>query len=216
MLYPKIYSPFQRHHEGPLRNKLDLGAWLRPEFELLKDLRWEWTEKVNGTNVRVIWDGHKVRFGGRTDGAQMPIKLLDALNELFPEELLENQFGSNPAVLYGEGFGPGIQNGGNYRSDMGFVLFDVMVPDTSGNTDLGYWWLRRENIVDVAGGLGIGVVPVFFHDTIQDAIDYVTHRITSNWGDFPAEGLVGKPPLGILGRDGDRLMVKIKAKDFKN
>lgn len=206
MLYPKIYSPFQRHHEGPLRNKLDLHAWLRPEFELLKGMPWEWTEKVNGTNVRVIWDGHKVRFGGRTDDAQMPIKLLDALRELFAEELLENQFGSNPATLYGEGFGPGIQSGGNYRQDVGFVLFDVMV---------GSWWLLRDNIVDVASKLGIDVVPLVIIGNIPAAIKMVTSGLTSSWGNFPAEGLVGKPPLGLMGRDGDRLMLKIKTKDFQ-
>lgn len=208
MLYPKIYSPFQRHHEGPLRNKLDIGVWLRPEFEALKDLHWEWTEKVDGTNVRVIWDGHKVRFGGRTDDAQMPIALLDVLTEMFPEELMENQFQSNPAILYGEGYGAKIQKGGgNYRPDPGFVLFDVMV---------GSWWLQRDSVEDVASALGIAEVPLIDRCTIGLAIDYVTEGLVSRWGDFPAEGLVGKPPLGIMGRDGDRLMIKIKTKDFVN
>ena len=54
MLYPEILGPFKRHiEEGPLRGKIIMGDWSRPEFELLKDLRWEWTEKVNGTNVRL-------------------------------------------------------------------------------------------------------------------------------------------------------------------
>lgn len=215
MLYPKIYSPFQRFHAGPERNKLNRDLWLRPEFEALKDLAWEWTEKIDGTNVRVIWDGHKVRFGGRTDDAQMPIALLDVLTEMFPEELMENQFKGAPATLYGEGYGAKIQKGGgNYRPDPGFVLFDVLVPDSSGNTDLGYWWLRRQDVVAVATGLGIDMVPLIMVDNIPAAIKAVTLGMPSTWGDFPAEGLVGKPPLGILGRDGDRLMVKIKAKDF--
>ncbi len=208
MLYPKIYSPFQRHHDGPDRNKLDMGLWLRPEFEMLKDLPWEWTEKVNGTNVRVIWDGHKVRFGGRTDDAQMPIKLLDVLTEMFPEELMENQFQGNPAILFGEGYGAGIAGGsGVYRPDPGFVLFDVMV---------GSWWLLRDSILDVANGLGVRPVPLIMEGSIDLAISRITRGMVSRWGDFPAEGLVGKPPLGIMGRDGDRLMVKVKAKDFKN
>lgn len=207
MLYPKIVSPFKRHTEGPQRNKLDVGNWTRPEFELLKDLWWEWTEKVDGTNVRVIWDGYVVRFGGRTDAASMPVKLMDdALKVLFPEELMEQQFGKSPATLYGKGYGPGIQNGGNYRQELSFVLFDAKIED---------WWLTRESLNDISRNLGIGLVPVVAQGSIDYAIEIVTTGMTSRWGPFPAEGLVGKPPLGIMGRDGDRLMVKIKSKDFK-
>ena len=206
MLYPKISGPFKRHAEGPLRNKLDIGNWAREEFRLLKDLPWEWTEKVDGTNVRVIWDGYRVRFGGRTEDAQMPIFLLDALRDMFPEELLEQQFGKSPATLFGEGYGARIQKGGgNYRPDPGFVLFDVRVGD---------WWLLRHSVVDVASSLGLDVVPMALIDNVTAAISYVKGGFKSLWGDFEAEGLVGKPPLGILGRDGDRLMIKIKTKDF--
>lgn len=213
MLYPKIESPFRRFMAGPERNKLDVGAWSRPEFELFKDLPWEWTEKVDGTNVRVIWDGYKVRFGGRTDDAQMPTTLMTRLTELFPEELMEQQFGKNPAVLYGEGYGAKIQKGGgNYRPDQSFVLFDVLVHDEKTMRD---WWLLRNSVIEVANGLGIDFVPLFMIDNVPAAITVVRLGITSSWGDFPAEGLVGKPPLGITGRDGSRLMMKIKTKDFQ-
>lgn len=208
MLYPKIESPFKRHTEGPERNRLDLGAWSRPEFELLKNLPWEWTEKVDGTNVRVIWDGYKVTFGGRTDDAQMPVTLLTALTGMFPEELMEQQFGKTPAILYGEGYGAKIQKGGgNYRPDQSFVLFDVRVGD---------WWLLRDKIVAVANGLGIDMVPQFMVGSVPAAIQAVTLGMTSSWGDFPMEGLVGKPPLGIQARNGDRLLMKIKTKDFRH
>lgn len=215
MLYPKIHSPYTRYANNPgdpMRNKLKIGDWARPEFGILRGLDWEWTEKVDGTNVRVIWDGYKVCFGGRTEAAQMPIKLLDALNPMFPEELMEQQFGVNPATLYGEGYGPGVQNGGNYRRDMSFVLFDVAVWDATKGM---HWWLLRDNVIEVSKGLGIGVVPLALCADVATAIDYVTSGVKSQWGDFPAEGLVGKPPLGITGRDGDRLMMKIKTKDFR-
>lgn len=205
-LYPKISSPFKRHTEGPLRNKLDVGNWSRPELEVLAGLDWTWTEKVDGTNVRVMWDGYKVTFGGRTDNAQMPTSLLTVLGEMFPEELLEQQFGANSAVLYGEGYGPKIQKGGgNYRQDQSFVLFDVKV---------GNWWLLPEAVADVAHGLKLDVVPEAFAGPIHMAIEAVTEGLRSEWGDFIAEGLVGRPPLGLTGRDGDRLLVKVKTKDF--
>jgi len=64
--------------------------------------------------------------------------------------------------------------------------------------------------------MGIKQAPHVCACPISDAIDLVKDRFLfkSFWGDFAPEGLVGKPPLGILGRDGDRLMIKIKPKDF--
>jgi hypothetical protein len=209
MLYPKIESPFRRFVAGPERNSLDLGAWSRPEFELLKDLPWEWTEKVNGTNVRVIWDGYKVRFGGRTDNASMPIKLVDMLTEQFPEEILEQKFGSSEVTLFGEGYGPGIAAGsGIYNpSEVKFVLFDVWI---------GGWWLLRDNVTEVASSLAIDVVPLVGYLDVGQAIRIVTDGLTSGWGGFLVEGLVGKAPLGLLSRGKDRLVMKVKTKDFRH
>lgn len=207
LLYTKISSPFMRHTEGPQRNQLDPNRWSRPEFGILANLDWVWTEKVDGTNVRVIWDGHRVTFGGRTDNAQMPTSLLTVLTDLFPETLLEQQFGEAPAVLFGEGYGSKIQKGGgNYRQDQSFVLFDVKV---------GNWWLLPEAVREVAASLALDVVPVVLTDNVTAAIKMVSLGLRSTWGDFQAEGLVGRPPLGIMGRDGDRLLMKIKSEDFR-
>lgn len=205
MLYPKIYSPFVRFIDGPFKNQLDLNTWLKPEFELLKDLPWEWTEKVNGTNVRVIWDGHKVRFGGRTDTAQMSIKLLEVLQETFPEELLEQKFGEVPVRLFGEGCGARMASGSGVYGEPAFVLFDVNIDG---------WWLERDNVMDVADSLAVGIVPLAMKGTIDQAIALVTDGCPSHWGDFMAEGLVGKAPHGLLTRGGERIMVKIKSEDF--
>ncbi len=49
--YPKIYGPYKRHTEGPDRNKLIIGEWTKPEFRDLANIDWEWTEKVDGTNI---------------------------------------------------------------------------------------------------------------------------------------------------------------------
>lgn len=206
-LYPKIGSPFKRHTEGPLRNKLDPTQWARPEFAILADATWTWTEKVDGTNVRIIWDGHRVTFGGRTDNAQMPTSLLTVLADLFPETLLEQQFGETTAVLYGEGYGSKIQKGGgNYRQDQGFVLFDVKV---------GNWWLLPDAVAEVGTQMSLDVVPIVLEDNVTAAIKMVTLGVESAWGSFQSEGLVGRPPLGLRARDGDRLLMKIKTQDFR-
>lgn len=204
--YQKIPGPFRRDTDGPNRNKVIYGAWTSPELEYLSDLDWVWTEKVDGTNIRIHWDGHKVTYGGRTDNAQIPAKLLPVLDELVPEELFEQQFGSTSATLYGEGYGAGIQKGGIYRPDMGFVLFDVRIGD---------WWLRRPDMLQVACGMGLLTTPVVKQCPIRAAIEIVRRGLPSTWNpDVRAEGLVGVTPGGLLDRSGQRLMVKVKTVDF--
>lgn len=204
--YPKIYGPYARHTDGPNRNKLITGQWSRPEFAYLAGNDWYFTEKVDGTNIRVHWDGHRVTYGGRTANAQIPAKLINWLDEHLPEEMFEQQFGSDTATLYGEGYGAGIQKGGVYRPQQEMVLFDVRVGD---------WWLLRQNVEDVAAKLGIDVVPLILTGSLHDGIALVSDGLTSTWGDFPAEGIVGHTTAGLLDRAGNRVMVKIKHADFK-
>lgn len=205
-LYPKIESPYKRFTEGPNRNRFDYTQWARPEFMALARMNWTWTEKIDGTNIRVIWDGHKVTFGGRTDNAQIPATLVTKLTELFPEELLEQTFSGTEVVLYGEGYGPKIQKGGGlYRADQSFILFDVRV---------GKWWLEPASVGDVAQKLGIGLVPQFAPCSVYDAVNIVTRGLRSTFGDFWAEGLVGRAPYGLLTRSGERILMKVKHVDL--
>lgn len=210
--YPKIYGPYEREISGPNRNRVIPGRWSRPEFEALADTPWVWTEKVDGTNTRIGWNGHAVEFGGRTGNAQIPVKLLNHLQTVFTEELFEQVFQDTPVVLYGEGYGAGIQKGGgNYAATARFVLFDVRI---------GGFWLLRKDVTEIAMGLGIGVVPEVFTGTVADAITTVRHGLPSAWGEgddgsvFQAEGLVGVPVPGFLDRAGRRIMMKVKTADY--
>lgn len=205
--YQKIPGPYKRHTEGPDKNKLIEGDWTSPELRLLHNVEWIWTEKVDGTNVRVFWDGYNVTFGGRTANSQMPMPLLLALQDMFREELFEQQFGEQPVTLYGEGYGAGIQKGGAYRPDPSFVLFDVLISD---------WWLLRQDVEDIAFALGIDTVPVVLRGSISDAIVTVEKNLWSAWNpDLAAEGLVGTTAIGLLRRNGQRIIVKVKSADFR-
>lgn len=205
-LYPKIYGPYKRHTEGPLKNKLIHGAWTMEEFALLQDVNWHWTEKVDGTNVRVGWDGHSVRFGGRTDNAQMPTALLAHLQDAFPEELFEQVFKDQEVTLYGEGHGPKIQKVGHlYGDKQSFTLFDVRV---------GKWWLKPGDVAGVAESLGTRSAPVVGFFQPRTAMTIVATGVCSAFGDFTAEGLVGRAPGGLLTRSGERILMKVKTADF--
>lgn len=207
--YNKIETVFNRDIEGTKR--LILGSYRNETVEYLKDNIWQFTEKIDGTNIRIHWDGHNVEFGGRTDKAQIPNHLLNKLKDLFgtleAEELFEQTFGEKDAILFGEGYGVKIQNGGEYRSDVSFILFDVMI---NGN------YQSREWVEQTAKMFGIDVVPIVLEGTIQDGIDYAMSHPHSTIGNAMMEGVVGRPKVEMKDRCGNRVIVKIKWEDFRH
>lgn len=207
--YTKIETLFERDINGT--KKLIEGKFRNETVEYLKDNEWVCTEKINGTNIGIIWDGHKVSYQGRTERAQIPAHLMNKLVELFGgnenEELFEQKFGEMQVILFGEGYGAKIQGGGKYRNDVSFVLFDAYLPDQ----DL---WMKRDSIEDIAKTFGIEVVPIVMRGTLQEAVEYVRGKPKSTIGTADMEGIVCKPAVDMLSRMGKRLIVKIKACDF--
>lgn len=205
--YHKIETLFERDVNGS--KKLIEGKFRNEAVEFLANNNWVFTEKIDGTNIRIHWDGHKVEFAGRTDRAQIPMPLMDYLNNTFgsieAEELFEQKFGESDVILFGEGYGPKIQNGGAYRDDVSFILFDIQIGDT---------WLKRESVEDIARTFGIDVVPIIFTGSLQQAVDYVKTKPKSTIGTANMEGLVGRPAVEMRDRMGKRVIVKIKVCDF--
>lgn len=203
--YHKIQTVFMR---DPATNnkKLLEGQYSLPEFEYLKDNQWVFTEKVDGTNIRVIFDGEGIRFGGKTDNASIPSPLVARLQERFlPQiELFASKF-TGSVCLYGEGYGAKIQGGGNYRPDQDFVLFDVRIDD---------WWLNRDSVEDIAKTFGLDIVPVIGTGTLFQMVERTRDGFCSLWGNFTAEGIVARPCVELKTRRGDRVVTKIKHKDF--
>lgn len=219
--YHKIDSIYHRDPATKHKAFID-GAWSNPVFGYLASNRWVFTEKVDGTNVRVHYEAglnarheavQNVRFGGRTNDAQMPVFLIERLQSMFPVAALASLFGSGGDIatsvtLYGEGYGAKIQkHGEKYRPDAGFILFDV---------NIGGIWLKRSNVEDIAAKLGIPVAPVVGSGTLYDAIDMVKAGFASTCAveSRPAEGLVVRPEVELLDRRGERIITKIKCKDF--
>ena len=160
--YHKIQTVYKRDPKTNHRTLID-GEFSLPEFDYLAGCEWVFTEKVDGTNIRIIITPEDVRFGGRTDNAQIQVPLLNQLQDIFlrNQSYLHAMF-KDGAVLYGEGFGAGIQKGGgNYSQTPDFVLFDVRV---------GEWWLQRNDVVDIARTLNIEVVPEIERGTLWDMI----------------------------------------------
>ena len=214
--YDKIQTVFKRDMSNNGKTLL-MDQFSLPEFEFLQNVPWVFTEKVDGTNIRVMIEGRRVSFGGKTDNAQIPAPLVARLREVFDPlaEKLAEIFPSG-GCLYGEGYGPKIQQGGgNYGSAQDFVLFDVLVTSVDSATcKKNDWWLRRPDIEDVAAKLGIRVVPIIGEGTIADMVEITRAGITSTWGNFAAEGIVARPKVELRTWNNSRIITKLKTRDF--
>jgi len=228
--YHKIQTLFKRDLDGSRtgqKGKMIEGEWTTDELAYLAGNEWEFTEKVDGTNIRIRWDSGEAwlegrkgpEFGGRSDNAVIPEPLKRYLEATFTADRFINA-DLDDITLFGEGYGPKIQNGGLYRDDVSFVLFDVKI---------GPWWLTRDNVNDIAKKLGIDSVPVVGYGTLYDGIKMVSNiepswpdrpefmggPMRSTWGDFIAEGIVARPVVPMFNRKGERIITKIKAVDFR-
>lgn len=212
--YHKINTVFKRKPDG--NRAIIIGDYAEPEFEYLKNNIWVFTEKIDGTNIRVMWNGESVVFGGKTDNAQIPVKLLYKLQELFEgtakkkifQDTFKHEENEIPQVcLYGEGYGASIQKGGgNYIPDgVDFVLFDVKIGD---------WWLQRADVEEIAKAFGIKIAPIIGEGTLDEAIEMTKKGFNSQWGEFEAEGIVARPKTELKTRSGHRVITKIKHRDF--
>lgn len=204
--YPKIQSLFKRNSELKSKPIIE-GEYTLPEFKYLENNDWIFTEKVDGINIRVILTPGGVEFADRTDTSQIPATLVKYLMERFLPQwpALLDSF-PDGACLYGEGYGAGIQAAGSeYRADQSFILFDVKI---------GEHWLERADVEDVAGKLGIDVVPVLTYGTLLDMARWVKTGLMSRIGSGTIEGIVARPAVSLCGRGGERIITKLKHKDF--
>jgi hypothetical protein len=203
----------------------------------------------NGGNPdTVIGVRFNVEYKGKTDNAQMPPKLLKFMQDHFPEdkvlaalglkkEILESEWvdhkwtfddGVTPNyeaipdmyTIYGEGYGCGIQKGGNYIKDgVDVRVFDVKVTCKyhKGNMQVDEIYLNVEARDEIANKLGANIVPLYGYRTIDEAVDVVRSGVVTGMWANPSlveEGLVLRTDCGLLNRQGKRLIVKIKTEDF--
>lgn len=218
MEYQKINTLFLRDE----KKVIIPSSFTCDEFEYLKDCKWECTEKIDGTNIRIYisreYDGeddwlYGVSFMGKTNNSTIPEHLNLKLQQIFYRVDWKTVFPSlmpgDSVCLYGEGYGNKIQKGSSYISnDVDFILFDVKYNN---------WWLGRKNCEDIANKCGIKIVPIVGYMTIPEAIDLVKKGFKSSISEdknLIAGGLVLKTPQGLLSRDGKRIITKIKHNDF--
>ena len=214
--YPKLETLYNR-----LPNfSVDTTVLRVPAWGNVKN--WLVTEKIDGMNIRIgLHADGSVEYNGRTDNAQLPSTLVAYLRVTFNEDVMRTVFKQDEAgvwpevVVFGEGYGPKIQNGHTYRPDVAVRIFDVSIGD---------WWLEWDDVVAIAERLGARVVPVLCQALDFPRLEGDLHDIAgisavatgeSGGPIRQAEGIVARAYPMLLTRDGARCMYKLKMSDFR-
>lgn len=204
-IYHKIQTVYKRDPATKYKTLL-LGQYSKEEFEYLRNCQWIFTEKVDGMNIRVFLDDNgNAAYRGRTDKAQLPTGLSAWLARSLSDDNLKHNLGPG-TCLYGEGYGPAIQKGGKYGIEQRFVLFDIFYK--------GHW-LPRIEVEYLAHLLDIDYVPIIGRGTLDEMVEMAREGFNSAWGNFLAEGIVARPAIEMLNGWGERVITKIKHKDFR-
>lgn len=225
MKYPKINTIWKRDEKT---HKIIEGDYSCTEFKNIKE--WYVTEKIDGTNVRVIIEFindsvisenkengyvNHLEFKGKTDEAMLPLHLKNYLYQTFlpiniRKALEYNGKYPSKVIIYGEGYGNKIQDGHKkYREDVSFICFDIWIDGL---------WLEPETIKDICKKIGIDYVPEIPYFNSEGIVEAVRKGFPSAIGLNPqiqAEGVVCRPKPLMLFRNGNPIIWKLKCKDFR-
>lgn len=202
--YQKIQSLFKRDKT----KKLIIGEYTNDEFKYLENNIWVFTEKINGTNICIKWDGSQIRFGNLDQ--QIPAKLINYCMDTFHPDKFKEVFDLTEGIveLYFEGYGKGIQepDGSKYNPEgNSLILFDININGV---------WLTYNSCLDICGKLGFDIVPIVCHGTLLELVDIVKQGFKSSRGNLISEGIVARPQISLYTKKGERIITKLKYLDF--
>lgn len=205
--YQKIECPYI----FDIETKKFKEVYLNPLVELLKDVKWLGSEKYDGTNIRVYYDGYRISFHGRNDNTNMPSEILDLLKKTFDntEIIFEQNFGNKEVILFMECYGGKVL--GSKRShwyndsDESLIGFDVMI---NGK------YLDKRKIKPIFDLFNIKTVEFKIYNNLQEILDLVKEETFYQERYF--EGIVATPIIPVYDENGNRIIVKVKCKMYRN
>lgn len=183
--------------------------YYNPIVEYLENNKWIGTEKIDGTNIRIYWNGKRFEFSGRTNKSEMPKEIMGILEEKFDydmEIIFEQKFGNKEVYLFCEGYGGKIQ-GRAYDCEESIIGFDIMIENI---------YLEKEVSKQLFTEFGINFVKQIEFNNLKEAIDYVKNNDKSlEHFNCYLEGLVVYPIKRIYDHMGNRIIIKIKGRDLQ-
>lgn len=210
--YQKINTIFMRDAKNVI---MPYEPFVKPEFEYLRNNKWQASEKIDGTNMRIevtktpIWDGgtvggtlngveFKVRIAGKTDNAQIPKNLLKHMQEKYPNEKVYVALGLKEFIPVEEW----EDHKWNSYEDIP-NMYTIYGEGYGEGIQSGGWYIKGGNefIVfdvkvnnlylkteardDIAAKLGAPIVPFKGYFTLDEAIDYVRKGFRSEVAENP-------------------------------
>lgn len=225
--YPKTENLLERsdYEDRPLL----MGTFRVPEHRQIG--RWHVTEKIDGTNMRILYDPetHTFDVRGRSDRAKVPGDLEDNIRRLLYDTAWKAAFQDfcaprgdrldwGTVTIFGEGYGPGIQRGHGYAPQKSFRMFDVMYHWPDGRDS----WCSMETVEMLAAMLRIPTAPLIGRAmTTLEILDYVLNERNSfvaaednNNPTHPSEGVIARTNPYVYTERGSRVMFKLKGADL--
>lgn len=222
--YPKTPHLWKRFENPPeMRGVLDRSKIAAPEFAAIDS--WHVTEKVDGTNIRVMLrpstnkkNPWMVDFFTRnsTDhnivwpGAKKFLTETFTLDRIFRAIDVDKLEKKTVVVFYGELYGPKIMGGGTYCNQVDYALFDVRIDD---------WWLEPKVVQGMAEKMGINYVPVIWEAaSMENIMDLMT---VPRWCSLIApehemEGVVCRSnPMMLFRGKKNPIQFKLKFKEMR-
>jgi hypothetical protein len=204
--YPKIQTLWKRDAKN--QALIVEGDYSKEEFANIQ--LWRLTEKIHGQNFRILFKNNELRYGGRTDSADLhPLVLSDIKSLVTLDKCAEVFSEANTVMLFGEAVGPKIHDVGRKYSSPShdFILFDVVVDG---------WWLEQPNVEDIAKQLGLKSAPYLGLMTKEEIQLLVRSKPDSKISqeELRSEGIVTRSHPLMLFRDKTPIMFKLKASDY--
>ena len=184
------------------------GDFVNPIVKYLANCEWQASEKIDGTNIRILWTGFNFEIKGREDTSGIPEEVISLYKSIFTKDMeyaFEQKFKDKQVILCMEAYAGKIQ-GHIYSGNEKLIGYDIMINEQ---------YIDRKGSKEIFEEFGFDYVPTLNFKTLWEAIDYVktsTKSIIDNTATI--EGLVCLPKERNYDNQGNRICVKIKARDL--
>ena len=210
--YPKIQTLFKREAKGKKYPIIE-GDWSLAEFPLIS--KWYVTEKLDGTNTRIIIKRNReILIKGRKKASQWHPEVLAFLKDEIVPKLSDPLFVEpKPSyiVVFGETVGYKIQGSKYFKEKNAFYVFDV-----ANVYDDKAIWSDAPTVSEFCKDFSLNYVPELGFMNTNEVIELVKKGFKSKVNNKEiAEGVVLKTIPNLYDSQGNRIISKLKHKDFE-
>ena len=208
LLYPKIPTIFKRDSFDNFRY-VAVDLWSSSELKYLASLEWEWSELIEGVLIRLCWDGALLSIRGKNLSTKAPAQIEKQF--IRAQATLKSKFlsffGSEGHVsFFCIAFGSHLKQGGKYGKTQQINVFDINIEDN---------WLQRDDIKSMCNKFDLNPIPIVGTGSLNNMIGKVEKGFNSYYGNFLAAGIVARPLVELKDHFNNRIITKLKYKDFR-